>query len=67
MTGNVAAFIPGNSAYKHASSVESISLVAGEPIGRRAAVQGWPFGLVHAYAAIIRIINTTLVYWLIHN
>ncbi len=51
-TGNVAAFIPENSAYNHASSVESISLVAGgEPMGRCAAVQGWPFALVHACAA----------------
>ncbi len=23
----------------------------GEPMGKRAAVQGWPFALVHAYAA----------------
>ncbi len=40
------------SAYKHASSVGLMSLVAGwEPMGKRAAVQGRPLVLVHAYAA----------------
>ncbi len=47
----ISPFIAEESAYKDASSVESISLVAGEPMGRHAAVQGWPFALVHAYAA----------------
>ncbi len=66
-TGNVAAFIPEKnalkSAYKHVSSVESISLVAGgEPMGKHAAVQGRSFALVHAYAAskLIRSIMPSL-------
>ncbi len=53
MAERMAVFIPAQkSAFNHASSVELMSLVAGgEPMGKRAAVQGRPFASVHTYEA----------------
>ncbi len=55
-TGNVAAFIPENSALKKCMQTREqrgINNIGswGEPMGKRAPVQGWPFALAHAYAA----------------
>ncbi len=49
-TGNVAALIPENSTYKIREQ-RGINIIGswGEPMGKRAAVQGRPFALVHAY------------------
>ncbi len=55
-TGNVAAFIPEEGAQKSAYKTREqrgINIIGswGEPMGKRAAVQGRPFALVRAYAA----------------
>ncbi len=53
-TGKRAAFIPERikRAYKNREQ-HGIDIIGiwGEPVGKRAPVQGWPFALVHACAA----------------
>ncbi len=55
-TGNVVAFIAEEKRIKSAYKTRDqrgIDIIGrwGEPMGKRAPVQGWPFALVHACAA----------------